>query len=129
MSQVIIFGLRDIASLAHFYLKYDSDDDVVAFSVHKQFLPKERKFEGLPVVPFEEVERLYPAMTGDASTLLDDARDLSSVLGRDVVIRAADGSTIEGTADGFETDGALRLLVDGEPTSVHVGEIEQLRTS
>lgn len=76
-----------------------------------------------------EIERLYPAMTGDASTLLDEARDLSSVLGREVVIRAADGSTIEGTADGFGTDGALRLIVDGEPTSVHVGEIEQLRTS
>lgn len=60
MYKVIIFGLRDIASLAHFYLKYDSDYAVVAFSVHDQFLPKERKFEGLPVVPFEEVEHLYP---------------------------------------------------------------------
>ena len=76
-----------------------------------------------------EIERIYPLMTGDPSELLAEARELSSVLGRDVVIRAADGSTIEGTADGFEPDGALRLIVDGDAISVHVGEIEQLRTS
>lgn len=75
------------------------------------------------------IERRYPAMMGEASDLLFEARGLSSVLGRSVIVRAADGSTLEGTAEGFEPDGALRLVVDGKATSVHVGEIEQLRTS
>lgn len=76
-----------------------------------------------------EIDERYEAMTGDASALLEEARTLSAVLGRSVVVRSADGSTIEGTADGFEADGALRMVVNGEATVVHVGEIEQLRTS
>jgi len=59
MAKVIIFGLMDFASLAHFYLKHDSEHEVVAFTVTKEFLPKEHTFEGLPVVPFEDVESLY----------------------------------------------------------------------
>lgn len=59
MARVVIFGLRDFASLAHFYLKHDSEHEVVAFSVNRQYLPEEETFEGLPVVPFEDVERIY----------------------------------------------------------------------
>ena len=33
MARVIIFGLQDFASLAHFYLEHDSDHEVVAFTV------------------------------------------------------------------------------------------------
>jgi len=60
MSRVIIFGIQDFASLAHYYLKNDSPHEVVAFCVHRDFLPSERRFEGLPVVPFEEVQDAYP---------------------------------------------------------------------
>lgn len=77
----------------------------------------------------QEIEDRYAAMTTDASSLLAEASELSAVLGRDVVVRAADGSTIEGRAEGFDDDGGLRLIVDGRATSIHVGEIEQLRTS
>ena len=59
MGNVVIFGLQDFASLAHFYLKHDSDHTVVAFSVTKDYLPKEPTFEGLPVVPFEEIQNVY----------------------------------------------------------------------
>ncbi len=59
MAKVVIFGLRDFASLAHFYLEHDSEHEVVAFSVTRKYLPEERTFEGLPVVPFEEVENIY----------------------------------------------------------------------
>lgn len=59
MAKVIIFGLRDFASLAHFYLRHDSNHDVVAFSVNESYLPEDRTFEGLPVVPFETVENVY----------------------------------------------------------------------
>jgi hypothetical protein len=33
MSRVIVFGLRDFASLAHFYLTHDPEHEVVAFTV------------------------------------------------------------------------------------------------
>jgi BirA family biotin operon repressor/biotin-[acetyl-CoA-carboxylase] ligase len=76
-----------------------------------------------------EVERLYPAMTGDATALLAEAAELSAVLGRDVVVRFADGSTIEGRAASFDDDAALRVATGSELVSVHLGEIEQLRAA
>jgi len=59
MAKVIIFGLKDTASLAHFYLNHDSEHKVVAFSVTQEYLPPEKEFESLPVVPFESVEKVY----------------------------------------------------------------------
>ena len=55
MAKIVIFGLQDFASLAHFYLKHDSEHEEIAFSVTQEYLPGNRSFEGLPVVPFEEV--------------------------------------------------------------------------
>jgi sugar O-acyltransferase (sialic acid O-acetyltransferase NeuD family) len=60
MSKVVIFGIQDFASLAHFYLREDSSHEVVAFTVTKEFMPSEATFEGLPIVPFEDLETLYP---------------------------------------------------------------------
>lgn len=59
MAKVVIFGIQDFASLAHFYLKHDSEHEVVAFSVNEQYLPEKKEFEGLPVIPFETVENVY----------------------------------------------------------------------
>src|SRR6185436_8989926 len=56
MADVVIFGARDFASLAHFYLRHDSPHRVVGFTVHRQYLPESGEFEGLPVVAFEELE-------------------------------------------------------------------------
>ena len=55
MADVVIFGVKDFASLAHFYLRHDSEHRVVAFTVHREFMPAEGEFEGLPVVPLEEL--------------------------------------------------------------------------
>ena len=60
MAEVVIFGVKDFASLAHFYLRHDSEHRVVAFTVHREFMPAEGEFEGLPVVPFEELEASHP---------------------------------------------------------------------
>jgi sugar O-acyltransferase (sialic acid O-acetyltransferase NeuD family) len=59
MAKVVVFGTRDIASLAHFYLVNDSLHEVVAFTVHERYM-ESQFFEGRPVVPFEEVETHYP---------------------------------------------------------------------
>lgn len=60
LKDVVIFGVKDFAELAHFYLTKDSDYNVVAFTVHKAYLPEARTFCGLPVVPFEDLEVHYP---------------------------------------------------------------------
>ena len=60
MRKVGIFGLKDYAELAHYYLEHDSVDEVVAFSVHREYLPENAVFRGLPVVAFEEIESAYP---------------------------------------------------------------------
>jgi len=59
MSKVIIFGLNDFAELAHYYLVHDSEHEVVAFSVNEAYMPAEKLYKGLPVVPFETVEQVY----------------------------------------------------------------------
>ncbi len=60
MAKVVIFGVRDFASLAHYYLRTDSEHDVVAFTTHRAFLPEVPTFEGLPVVPMDELSSRYP---------------------------------------------------------------------
>lgn len=60
MADVVIFGTKDFASLAHFYLRHDSPLNVVGFTVHREYLPATGEFEGLPVVAFEELEQRFP---------------------------------------------------------------------
>ena len=57
--KVVIFGATEMAMMSHFYLTHDSPHEVVAFTVDRGFI-KEETFLGLPVVPFEEVEFIYP---------------------------------------------------------------------
>ena len=52
---LVIFGAGDIAQLAHFYLTRDSPWRPVAFTVDGAYV-KESSFEGLPVIPFEEIQ-------------------------------------------------------------------------
>ena len=57
---MVIFGVKDTAELAHFYLTHDSDKKVVAFTVHERYL-EETTFHNLPVVPFEQVKNQFPS--------------------------------------------------------------------
>jgi sugar O-acyltransferase (sialic acid O-acetyltransferase NeuD family) len=59
MAQVIIFGINDLAELALFYFQHDSDHIVVAFSVNDQYMPESGEFQKLPVVPFENIQKVY----------------------------------------------------------------------
>jgi sugar O-acyltransferase (sialic acid O-acetyltransferase NeuD family) len=62
MAKVIIFGVKDFAELAHFYLTHDSEHEVVAFSVNQEYVPEEAIFHGLPILPFEDIEtKLAPS--------------------------------------------------------------------
>tara|TARA_Y100000816_G_scaffold289433_1_gene275878 strand:- start:244 stop:915 length:672 start_codon:yes stop_codon:yes gene_type:complete len=59
MKEVIIIGEGKISEELYYYIENDSEHNVVAFSVEKQFIRNESKFD-LPVVPFEEINRIYP---------------------------------------------------------------------
>lgn len=60
---VVIFGNGKMAQLAHFYFNHDSDYEPVAFTVDADFLGGETQYLGLPLVPFEEIEKRYPPQT------------------------------------------------------------------
>jgi len=59
MEKVVIFGASSGTRVLYSLLAQDSPCRVVGFTVDQKYL-KEREFCGLPVVPFEEVESIYP---------------------------------------------------------------------
>jgi sugar O-acyltransferase (sialic acid O-acetyltransferase NeuD family) len=72
MVEVVIFGVKDLAQLAHYYISNDTQYEVAAFTVHEEFMPENREFgypnqellpdplARYPIVPFERVEEIYP---------------------------------------------------------------------
>jgi UDP-3-O-[3-hydroxymyristoyl] glucosamine N-acyltransferase len=64
MAKLVICGTGPMAALACFYFTHDSPHRVVGFAADRA-APAEGRFEGLPVVPFDEVERHFaPALHG-----------------------------------------------------------------
>jgi sugar O-acyltransferase (sialic acid O-acetyltransferase NeuD family) len=59
MGKIVVFGVSQWAELAHFYLTHDSPHDVVAFTLDRTYI-ESAEYKGLPVVPFDEVERHFP---------------------------------------------------------------------
>lgn len=57
--KLIIIGAGEFAEIAYEYFTDYSPYEVAAFSVEKRYLDKKELF-GLPVVPFEDVEKRYP---------------------------------------------------------------------
>lgn len=58
MRDIVIFGTRHFAEIAHYYFTHDSPHRVVAFTVDGEFI-ESSTFAGLPVVPFEELSRRF----------------------------------------------------------------------
>jgi len=56
---LLIFGIGDIAEVAHFYFQNDSDRELAAFTVDSEFLSKSELLQ-LPVVPFENIAESHP---------------------------------------------------------------------
>lgn len=59
MEQVVVFGNGEMASMVYFYLKHDSVFKAVAFTVDQNHI-KEDTLLGIPVVPFETLDRSHP---------------------------------------------------------------------
>lgn len=58
-TQVVIFGAEKFASLAWYVLTHDSPYQVAGFTVDAAWCPT-APLHGLPVVPFEQLERYFP---------------------------------------------------------------------
>ena len=57
--EIILIGDGEFAEIAYEYFTYDSPYSVKAFAAELQYLKKETLYD-LPVVPFEEIEQIYP---------------------------------------------------------------------
>ncbi len=58
MAKVVIYGNGQVAGLAHYFLTHDSEHEVVAFTVDREFV-REQSVYDLPVVPLDEVRKAY----------------------------------------------------------------------
>jgi sugar O-acyltransferase (sialic acid O-acetyltransferase NeuD family) len=59
---LVVFGSGDLAELARFYFRTDSEYEVVALTLDGSYI-SEASFGGLPVVPFEDVQAAFPPAT------------------------------------------------------------------
>jgi acetyltransferase-like isoleucine patch superfamily enzyme len=59
MSKIVLYGTGRGAAVAHRFLAADTDHEIVGFTVDAQFVSGETH-RGLPLVPFEEVQRRFP---------------------------------------------------------------------
>jgi sugar O-acyltransferase (sialic acid O-acetyltransferase NeuD family) len=57
--KAVIFGVSDLAEVAHAYLTSDSEYDVVAFTAHEKYITA-RNVLGVGVVPFERITDAFP---------------------------------------------------------------------
>jgi sugar O-acyltransferase (sialic acid O-acetyltransferase NeuD family) len=55
----VLIGAGEFAQIAREYFEHDSDYDVVAFSVERDFIDQ-AQHGGLPVVAYEELDAIYP---------------------------------------------------------------------
>ena len=59
MEKIVLFGNASMAKSIYSVLNYDPRYKVVAFTVDREYITEDTLF-GLPVVPFTDVESIYP---------------------------------------------------------------------
>lgn len=59
MKKIIVFGTGEFSDIVYYYFTHDTDIGVASFTVEPSYIDED-SFNGLPVVPFDEVERRYP---------------------------------------------------------------------
>lgn len=60
MAKIIIFGLGDMAEIAHYYLNNDSEHEVIAFCDYDKSIADKKEFKSLPIISFETISDQYP---------------------------------------------------------------------
>lgn len=59
-NEILIFGIGPFAKLMNYYFENHSNYKVIAFTVNKEYIT-ESIFENKPVIPFENIENIYPS--------------------------------------------------------------------
>lgn len=59
MKKLIVVGNGELAEIANEYFTHDSDYEIAAFSVDKQYLPEDGQFCGKPILDFTEIEKNF----------------------------------------------------------------------
>lgn len=57
--KLVIFGIEDFSDIAFEYFTWDSDYEVVAFTLDRQYLKETTKW-GIPVLAFDELQNFFP---------------------------------------------------------------------
>ena len=99
MRDVVIFGTGDIARLAHFFFTNDSDVNIIAFTINKEFI-NEPTYLDLPVVAFEEINKTYPPSEYDMFVALgpqncNEFRESIYNQAKDTVVECWKGGIVE----------------------------------
>jgi sugar O-acyltransferase (sialic acid O-acetyltransferase NeuD family) len=58
-NKLVIYGIGETAEIAYEYFTYDSDYEVVAFTVDKEYIGTTESLYGIPVIAFEEIEKKF----------------------------------------------------------------------
>ena len=58
MNNIIIFGVGHIAEVAYYFLKNDTNHNIVGFTLENEYIKDNSKFD-LPIIPFEDIEHKY----------------------------------------------------------------------
>ena len=70
---LVIIGNGEIAAMAHQYFAYDSEYEVAAFAIGAAYI-KNETFEGLPLIPLDELAVRYPPSTHDVFVAIGDSQ-------------------------------------------------------
>lgn len=73
MRKLVIFGFGDLGEVAHHYFSTDSDHEVVAFTLDRDYV-KQDSFCGCPLLPFDEAVAKYPPSEHDFFVALGYSR-------------------------------------------------------
>lgn len=63
MKKIIIFGDTSFAGIVAEYIHADTADKVIAYTIDAGFIDGRSTFEGLPLIPFEELIQFYSPKT------------------------------------------------------------------
>lgn len=75
----------------------------------------------------ERIEHWYAGMPADrGASVIRRAEELSSMIGRDVTLRLADGRTLEARATGLAPTGGLRVEAGGRARVLEVAEVTRV---
>jgi hypothetical protein len=92
MKRLVIFGAGQIGQVAHYYFTEDSDYEVAAFTTDASFIDEPQAL-GLPVLPFEDIEKHFPPDDCDLFVAMG-YRKLNSLREEKVAVARAKGFAI-----------------------------------